>query len=287
MIIPSPTHIHNFKDFKEISCLWKKEGKKIIYEKIKYYKNKKKIIINPKNPYRLFNEYILDFFSTFKFKNKKFYVALKFHPKLDEPIYFEECLKNPLVKSIKIHGLATHCGPEDIPNWIVNLSKKYDKPFFIHTDYFNPENKVDHIREDMYEIMEKNDSRKWFDWVIKKGVRAFLAHGARLDLEVIKGVNNSKKIVLGIGPESKMNLEKKRLKIDVKNYLEKIIDLVDPEKLIYCSDFRWNLKEIGNDIDLEWETPNKIQNICKKKGFSDEKIQAILMGNATTFFNCN
>lgn len=287
IIIPSPTHEHAFGKEKEKSCLWEEKNGKINYSKIIYSGGKRKSIKNPINPYLRFNKFVLNFFGDFNKKSKiDFFVAPKLHPKLDNEDAFKEIIKHPLTKAIKIHGLATHSTPKDMPDWIVDFSKKHKIPFFIHTDYYNSLENLDGFGKEMLNVISKNNARDWFDWAVFNKLRAFLAHGASLDLDVIEEVNNSKGFILGIGPESLNQKEQGRLKTPSKNYLKTLMEHTRGNNLAYCSDYRWNISKRGDWNSLDWNGPDKVIKIGRELGFSDKRIRNILYSNACSFFRC-
>jgi len=282
LIVPSPTHNWLKDGVREISVLWREEGSRVIYEKIVETKSEKKVEKDPRNPYLDYNKDVLRKFRELNKMSKiKFYVVPKVHPILDDENALMEIIKDPLFKAIKIHGLAAHSGPSDIPSWVVEKSKKYNKPFFVHTDYFSGPPK-----SALHKLMNLNSSRNWFDWVVDNKVRAYLAHGARLDREVLKEARKNRKVVFGVGPETLLDDEENRLKTKTKNYLKTLMEFSSSKSLVFSTDFRWNVKKRENWDDLDWETPRKIITLGEEIGLTKKEVRNILYDNANEFFAC-
>jgi len=275
IFIPTPTCLINKLDGTYAGCLWKKDpGGKINY----YILNNNKINKNPSNPYKIINNYI---YSIIKYANQKnnirFYFSPIVHPILDEPEIFKKYLTLKDTKAIKVHGVATYTSPKDMPKWIIEFSKKYNKPLIIHTDFCQYKKTY----TDLENAYLKNIPRDWVIWASENNVKVNFAHGLRGDSKAINLANKCENITVGISPDLLLKSEPKRLSTK-EDYLEYILNNIDENKLMFDTDFSWNIKKRGEWNKLDWGLPKRISKIYKLLGKNTAKV---FHKNAERFFN--
>ncbi len=285
LLISTGSHIFEREDgVIEKSCIWTVEDENVIYESIFVRDGLEQKIINPLNPYKNFNNYTL---SLVKSKNKegriRFHFVPKVHPKLDEKEEVERLLQIEETVALKIHGIATYCTPKDIPLWIPDLLRIYDKPLLIHTDYVGKTTSVP-IKTELQNIMVSNNPLIWAQWVIDNGIRAYLAHGVRLDKECVKLVNSLESLVVGIGPDLMIQFEFWRLRSKTQNYIDSLFNMLDESKVLFSTDFAWNFKDKDNKENLDWGTVNRICNYAQSKNKDDTFLRRVFYENAEKFF---
>jgi hypothetical protein len=255
ILIPTGAHVLQLENrIEEKSCIWSIENGNLVFKRIIIEGKEEKQEINPPDPYQRMNLHSLQ---TVKHYNAiqskiKFYFAPKTHPMLDNPNTLVKFLQEPSTIAIKIQGLATHTTPKSIPEWLIELSKRYDKPFIIHTDYLDTS--ISWINEEMSYLIRNNSSYMWARWAKEKGVRAYLAHGLRLDPLAADIVNSSDNLIVGLGPDILLEKEQERLVIKNQNYLETLFNLVDENKIAFSTDYRWNVFDRGKWDNLDWKT---------------------------------
>ncbi len=285
ILIPTGTHVLQLENgTEEKSCIWSTENGNLVFKRVIVEGKREKQEINPPNPYQRMNSHSLQ---TIKYYNAtqnkiKFYFAPKTHPVLDNPNTLIEFLQEPLTVAIKIQGLAAHTTPKDIPEWLIELSKRYDKPFIIHTDYLDTN--VIWVNEEISHLIRNNSPYMWAKWAKEKGVRAYLAHGLRLDPQAADVVNNSNNLMVGLGPDILLGKEQERLAIKNQNYLETLFNLVDENKITFSTDYRWNVFNRDKWDDLDWKTHERIIAYANKRGKNKSFLLKIFHENAENFF---
>jgi hypothetical protein len=204
-----------------------------------------------------------------RFSDLKLYFAPLVHPIKDTAGQLEKILEsNPT--AVKVHGTSWMFNPKEIdPEFFRKLARS-DTPLIIHTDYHqNPQNE--------FEYNQRNqDPLVWAKLCEKYGVRASLAHGARLCKETWDIVRNSDQFVVGAGPV--LNMKGPRVKGSGGEYLPTLAGMADPRKLTYDIDYPANtrLEEPG---ELDWNFDKELL-----KYFSKEELQDVYSGNAKRFF---
>lgn len=285
ILIPTGTHVLQLQNgTEERSCIWSIENGNPIYKKVIIEGKKEKQEINPPNPYQKMNLHSLQTVKHYNAtQNKiKFYFAPKVHPMLDTSDALVEFLQEPSTVAIKIQGLATYTTPKDIPEWLIELSKKNNKPFIIHTDYLDTD--VIWMNEEISHLIRNNSPYMWAKWAKENGVRAYLAHGLRLDPQAADVVNNSNNLIVGLGPDILLEKEQGRLAIKNQNYLETLFHLVDENKIAFSTDYRWNVFDRGKWDYLDWKTHERIITYANKQGKKKSFLFKIFYENAQKFF---
>lgn len=253
----------------ETSCLWAYDGKKtfrIILER----ENNKSEIINPENPYRRCNEFYLARIKELSSQELKLYFAPKIHPILSNKGELDGLIEDDRVVAIKINGIASFAGPKNMPQWAIDISKEYNKPFIIHTDFdLQNKNTLGYLRN-------LNNAGDWIRWSIEKNVRCYFKHGLRLSKTAASLLNQNH--LVGIGPDFLLNVEQDRLEQN-GDYLTNLFRLIPSSFLSYDSDFPWNSLKRDDWNILEWDVLKKIETNC-----SSETFDQITEKNIQRFF---
>ena len=289
VIIPTLTHeLQISQNIKEQSCIWVKRDDKVIF--LRKYLNKRGEIINiefnPRNPYKRMNNHTLELIKKIdkKYKYFKLYFCAKIHPLLDEPSYVKELLENPYVIGLKLNGLATHTDPSLVPQWLINLIKKYNKPLFVHTDYLK-NGKIWRKNKKLSNLIRKNSAYSWVLWAKYNNIKTYLAHGIRLDPRAAEIVNNSENMIVGLGPDLLLEREDERLYIDLygKKYLDVLFQLLNEDKVVFSTDYAWNVKKRDLWENLDWETISRIRKYAKENNKTKEFLEKVFYKNAHNF----
>lgn len=283
VLIPEPTYEVELSDGAiERSCVWNiNSDGSITYKRITTRNGKQQEDINPNNPYMTGN---LEILKTAISSNKicdgrKFYFAPLFHPKLDTEDGFLRFADSSLTVAIKIHGISTYCGPGDMPKWIINLAKKKDLPFIIHTDYIRSDKAADEFAN----LVRRNSALKWAKWAIRNGVRAYLAHGIALDPEAAHLVGSTDQLVVGTGPDFLINKQKERLAIETE-FLPGLLNMIPHKQIVFSTDYAWNVLDPSIPTVLDWQSKVRIIDACISAGLDVNTIKRILYSNAAGFF---
>lgn len=288
-IIPETTHELRLKNGTiEHSAIWSIDFRtgKPIYERTLIRDDKViKLDRNPKHPYLYANRYTLEYIKRNNVTKNggKFHFIPIVHPVLDKQYDLEELLNNEYSVAIKLHGLSTHTTPKQIPAWIPKLARKYDKPFIIHTDYYSKDiNKAKN--PELAKLMLANRPLYWVEWALNNGVRAFLAHGIRLDKEAGRLIGREEQFIVGTGPDFVINISRDRRFSSDKDYITTLLELLEPEKIAFASDFAWNWLGINKTKHLHWGSKRKIVDVAIMKGLTDKDIIEILRKGSQRFF---
>jgi hypothetical protein len=139
ILIPEPTYEVRLADGGvERLCVWEDSGNgRVSYKRITTRDSEIREEDNPSNPYVTWNRSVLQttIDANRRSSGRKLYFAPLVHPKLDSKSSLEEFSVHELTAALKVHGISTHCGPADMPRWVINLAKRSDLPFILHTDY--------------------------------------------------------------------------------------------------------------------------------------------------------
>ena len=291
IVIPEPTHRLRLRNgIIEESCIWEvkednTEKQHIEFKRLLKRDDSTRTELNPKNPYININRFVLN---DIKSRNKasgvpKMFFAPLLHPRLDSEPNIVEFINDDQTKAIKIHGPSTYSSPSNIPKWAINLSRKYDLPFIIHTDSIYELETASSSA--MKLILEKNISSKWARWANENNVCAYLAHGIGLDKETAKIVNNNENLIVGIGPDAVINSEITGQNKDRKStYIETLFNIVYPERVVFSTDFAWNWKSSDKNT-LDWKTKKRLSKFFIENGYDFNTVFNILYNTSDQFFN--
>jgi hypothetical protein len=184
------------------------------------------------------------------------------HLTKDTPDYLEKILSSNRV--VKVHGIGSALGPEDIPEEVGRLMKKHGNIVLPHTDYFQGEPETA-----LQCFQKRNDPAKWMDFFEKYSVKGMLAHGARLCEDTLRRVKkNEGQFVVEAGPI--INSKGLRIKTRTDDYVGKLIELVGTDYLVFNTDYPF--MEEGEDLDKEL-----------RSRLSNEDYQKVMYENARRF----
>jgi len=287
IIMPTLTHELKTSEFIERSCIWERKGSDTIYRREIFYPSGEIIReINPENPYRFMNRYALKKIRNLNMNSQiEYFFIPKIHPILDTKEEIESLISEKEVVGLKINGLATYTSPNQIPEYIVRLTEEHHKPLLVHTDYLNP--KFDDVRipTNLRQIISKNTPKAWLDWAESiKPYKMFLAHLARMDKDSIDRVNNLENIVIGLGPDIMLQDEPMRLREPTTNILRDALMCINNKKLLFSSDFAWNVYDRTKWGDFDWGTKDRLEEEATKLNIEEKVIYGILGKNAIDFF---
>lgn len=225
--------------------------------------------IGDQNPYQKLNYDLYNLLEKESSEELKLFFVPMFHPVLDDLKEFERliCETNPV--ALKIHGIGSGVGPEDISKKFIDIIKKYNLTTIVHTDCdFGGQSDIS-----MYFIRNKNLAYDWAKFFDKNEIRGILNHGASLDIKTFEIVNNSELLKVAIGPDKIACLDKNRLFIEClgnyKKYLEYIKQNLDISKIIYDADYSWN--SLDNNV-TDFESVNRVLEVFEK---TDERKRVL------------
>lgn len=190
------------------------------------------------------------------------------HPLHDTLEHVEEtCGQEP--PAIKIHGTSWGINPTTIPSKFFQIVRQYETLLMLHTDYHsNPQNSLDMIKR-------ANDPLVWIRLCDKYGLRAILAHGARLCRESLNIVNASDSFAVGLSP--KLYMKGNGVKRTGGCYLKLLCEMVDADKLLFDIDYPWNVTD--DCKALSWDLDHDLQEFL-----SARDIENVYFKNAARFF---
>ena len=172
-----------------------------------------------------------------------------FHPILDEIEQFEKMLVITDPVAIKIHGIGSGVGPNDISQDYIELIKKYELPVIVHVDCDFGKGS-----QSMQCVRNINRAILWAKFFERNKIKGILNHGASLDLDTFQLVNNSDYLRIALGPDKIACIDNNRLffdcQSDYKEYLRFLKKHLDTSKILYDADYNWNRME-GQEDDYE------------------------------------
>ena len=245
--------------------VWEDTGNGIVSRSISQRDNRETISgTTPDNPYEEANKITRKSLeaAASKYTDTQFLQYPLLHLTRDTPEHLEETLSSNRI--VKVHGLASALGPEDIPEEVGRLMKKYENIILPHTDYFqgNPKNALQHLQK-------RNDPSKWMDFFEKHSVKGMLAHGARLCEDTLSRVKKNRgQFIVEAGPM--INGQGPRIKTKTDDYVGKLIEMVGTDLLVFNTDYPF--MEEGEDLRGEL-----------KSRLSSKDFQKVMYGNAQSF----
>lgn len=259
MNVPSPC-----KDLNDVNSrlmYWKYDG-----DKINYYGNR--------NPFSNINYDLNELIKQKSSNQLVLLFASVFHPVLDDIDYFENMVKKTDPVAIKIHGIGSGIGPENISGDYIELLRSFNIPLIVHTDCDFGQGSVS-----MQYVRNINKAIKWAKFFDKNKIKGILNHGASLDKETFNIVNYSDYLKVAIGPDKIACIDNNRLYVDCfksyKKYLKYIKENLHFSKIIYDSDYNWNL--IDSNV-VDYDSVLRIEEI-----FNREEVDKILGKNLLDF----
>lgn len=168
----------------------------------------------------------------------------------------------------KIHGFSSGVHPKDIKLGFFRILEKLNVPIIVHIDASNN-----------YGFAGNNAPMNWINSIKDFNIKVFFAHAGRLNSEFIKVVNNDSRYIVGMAPDALISSDKKRLDVDVDNYIKKFFDSYNENKVVFDIDYPWNVNN-WESKDLDWGFLDRIKNICQERN-----LEKYLKSNAEEFFN--
>lgn len=199
-----------------------------------------------------------------------------FHPILDEIEQFEKMLVITDPVAIKIHGIGSGVGPNDISQDYIELIKKYELPVIVHVDCDFGKGS-----QSMQYVRNINRAILWAKFFERNKIKGILNHGASLDLDTFELVNNSDYLKIALGPDKIACIDNNRLffdcQSDYKEYLRFLKKYLDTSKILYDADYNWN--KIEGQVD-DYESVERVKEI-----FGDGSDAVDILSNNLLDFN--
>lgn len=229
------------------------EGKRYLawdirFNKIYYYSECLSVL---ENPYREINA---NYFNEIKKMDdtRLVYVPLV-HPILDTREYLDELVSMTNPVALKIHGVGAGVDPFCIPRDFTEFVREKDLMLIVHTDY---DAGKDSVRYDTLLLRNLNTPFRWAKYLVNNRIYGVLNHGAALDIETLKLVNDEEYLKIGLGPDLVIQHDKNRVAMDryqLENigYLQLLKKTVMSNNIIFDIDFDWNIipDKIGTKLD--------------------------------------
>ena len=92
-------------------------------------------------------------------------------------------------------------------------------------------------------------------------------------------------MIVGLGPDLLLEKEDERLYIDLygKKYLDVLFQLLNEDKVVFSTDYAWNVKKRGLWENLDWETISRIRKYAKRNNKTKEFLEKVFYKNAHSF----
>jgi hypothetical protein len=213
-------------------------------------------------------------------KSVKLFFMPLYHPILDTIDNLEQIIKNELVKSIKIHGISTFCGPENVSKDFITLIKKYSMPLQIHADLYN-KNEI----SPLHKAYNLNHPKKWINLALNNDIKIVITHGSRLDEESINLAKDNKNIMFTLSPDLLLSSENERMAKTFSNYINTALKLISPNQILFDIDYGWNISKRTNSDNHDWNMKYRLMDSLALLNFSKKEINSIFFDNANSFFN--
>ena len=229
-----------------------------------------------KNPFIEINYKINDLLKEKTSEDLKLLFVPTFHPILDEIEKFEKMITETDPVAIKVHGIGSGVGPDDINHDYIELIRAYDLPIIVHTDCDFGQGSIS-----MQYVRNINRAFLWANFFEKNRIKGILNHGASLDLETFKIVNNSDYLKIALGPDKVACIDNNRLFYDCngdyKNYLMFLKKYLDMSKIVYDADYNWN--KVEGQLD-DYDSVERVKEI-----FGDNEDSENILANNLLDFN--
>lgn len=246
MSVPSPCI--DLNDVTSRLMYWK-----YIEKKMQYY--------GQKNPFMQLNYDLNNLIVQKSSKELILLFAAVFHPIMDDIYCFTKMINDTDPVAIKIHGIGSGVGPEDINKDYIELLRKTNIPIIVHTDCDFGKGSIS-----MQYVRNINKAINWAKFFDKNRIKGILNHGASLDKETFNIANNSEYLTIALGPDKIACIDENRLFVDClkdyRNYLQYIKDNLKISKIIYDADYNWNLL---NKSAIDYDSVKRIKEIFGKE----------------------
>lgn len=202
------------------------------------------------------------------------------HPILDTPEEVRSMLFEHPSIAMKLHGISTFSGPENVSESTIDSLRKADKPLVVHTDLYTAE-----VKSPIHAAYQLNDPLQWVLWARQTGVKTLITHGARLSENAINLAISTPNVMIGIAPDLLLMTEPERLAVATNDYLETLLTMVPPYKLMFDIDFGWNVSERNQWETLDWKMHERMESVCSRIGLSVKTLENVFYNNAVKFYN--
>lgn len=280
IIVPTPTHSEEEDGTSIDVWLWKPWKEFLFYNEIKdnitWEVNK---VLTPKDPYIKINRDLKELTKNFSLQNLQLFAACKTHPFLDTQKAFQ-VISDLDPAFVKIHWIATKSYPEVFPQDFTDILKELWLPILIHSDMFYWEIDQNWWEDKIYLhfLYKKNHPISYIKWAMKNKLRVCINHWARLDRESINIINNEDNLMLWYWPDSLLEDESERLaEQKVYEYYLELLSLANHNKIIFTSDYSWNVAKRDKWNEYCWESIKRISSTKDSKKIFSE--------NALNFYN--
>lgn len=287
LVLPTSTHVLDFGEFREESCIWEDSPTGVRYfKRIKPHNGEIREEDNPKSPSAIMNTLTLEKIRSLnRVSSIKYFFIPIVHPVLDTSEDLENFLSEKETVAIKIHGLSTHTTSNDIPEWIVTLANKYNKVVYIHTDFLNPSYEQSKNPTALVKIIEKNTPKSWLDWSMSKKVQKLhLSHLVRMDYDTMHAINALDNVVVGTGPDLMLQNEPHRLKNPTDDIFFDALRHLSDKRIVFSSDYAYNVKSRNHWSESDWQSITRLVDAAQLLKLTDEAIESMLGLNAIKFF---
>ncbi len=283
LVFPTPTEIRPVLGGKETNCLWRTDAE----PNERYYVQRDLVTgterdEQPVNPYRQANERTLAFVKEYNARKTgmRLYLAAKLHPHLDDEQALEGLLDED-VASLKIHGIATHSDPQTFPKRFNEILRHHGLPIVVHTDWYRGVENTDAspMQRTLIELCKSNNPLAYVRWAIENKLRVCINHGARLHAESIHIINNEPDLSLAYGPDSHLDARQDHLAVPTGDYAATLFEMARPDKVMFSTDYRWNIDEDGAWDDLRWDSVERIRRLL-----STDNQEKVLATNAIEYY---
>lgn len=282
VIAPGPTPEATIPNTNSIyySCIWKASLDKGVEYVQQWIQNGNIVREEPaeKNPYAHANRAL--FALSHQITKPRIYVMPLHHPILDTESEVKAIINNPNTVALKIHGVATYTGPENIANFTIDELKRVGKPVVVHTDLYSPlETNPFHV------ALNLNHPTKWIQWSRETGIKTLITHGARLVPEAIELASSSKTVMIGISPDLLLMSEPDSLSAKTDNFLHYLMYIISSKKLLFDIDYGFNVRHRDDWENRDWDMEKRILEASSLCHFDKEDVDNIFYSNALRFFS--
>lgn len=205
--------------------------------------------------------------------DKKIFYSAMINPIIDDLDFYDKIYDRYRCVALKLHGIAGGYGPDMICEEQIYHIKQTRLPLIVHTDYSRKDEGA------LSTIRNMNHPRKWFEFLQKNGLKGYLCHGCRLDIDLLKDISACDNIMVGIGPDLAIQRDVNRIiSAELLNYgyLNNLLECLPADKIVFDIDFNY----MEGDLDFV----ARLTNLLNQDKGAYEKI---MVKNADTFFGLN
>lgn len=262
LIMPVPTPVIEKNGEKKLVLSWDYKNGNIEYVSDIYSDE-------ISNPYREINMKLKRDIEKVSNDRLRLFSVPLIHPIFDSVNYVKEIIELNTV-AVKIHCLGAGITPNEVNDNILKLLSAKKIPIIVHVDCDNTKFSS---TDGMYYLRKKNRALNWCRLLLAYDCIGIINHGACLDREALKLINENNNLYCGIGPDLYMASNYGRLMeteemIMKLGYLGILKKSVKPEKLLFDIDYNYNYTDTNGN--LEWNSIKRIRNLWNQT--DSEKI---------------